>query len=257
MEPSRGTDTIRVSLLSETGPVRRRNEDRCGHRTADATTTLVAVADGVSGYPAADVASQMAVDIMFDAYDRQRAGVRPDVRLARAAQEANIGIYDRAQVVSELRGMATTLTAIAVEGGRLAAVHVGDSRLYLVRDGRALQLTKDHRSGKVNLTRSVGRELIVAIDRLTRPLDAGDVLVLCTDGLHNVLPDTELARLAGDADPDAACRALVDAALARGADDNLTVAVVHPAGGAPAHPRAGGLGHRLRHRLRGLVGGAR
>jgi serine/threonine protein phosphatase PrpC len=252
-EPLPGAGDVRVALLSEAGPVRSANEDCCGHRAADAATTLVVVADGVSGYQAADVASQMAVEVTLEAWDRQSATMRPEVRLARAAQEANIAIYDRAMVVPELRGMATTLTAVAIEGGRLAAAHVGDSRLYLVREGRALQLTKDHRSGKVALTRSVGRELIVAIDKLTRPLDGGDVLVVCTDGLHNFLPDADIARLVAGVDPDGACRALVDAALAAGADDNVTVAVIHAPGSAPARPRAAGLGEKLRR----LVGRAR
>jgi protein phosphatase len=254
IEPRTGAGDVRVATLSEAGPVRATNEDSCGHRLAATatTTTLVAVADGVSGYQAADVASQMAVEVTLEAYDRQ-SGDRPDSRLVRAAQEANIAIYDRAMIVPELRGMATTLTAIAIQDGHLSAVHVGDSRLYLVREGRALQLTKDHRSGKVMLTRSVGRELICAIDKLTRPLEGGDVLVMCTDGIHNFLPDDDIARLVADVDPEGGCRALLDAALARGADDNLTVAVVHSLNGAPAQSRPAGLGDKLRR----LVGRAR
>jgi protein phosphatase len=243
---------LRVALLSEKGPVRAANEDCCGHRAADAATTLVVVADGVSGYLAADVASQMAVDVTLEAFGSQDASMRLEARLARAAQEANIAIYDRGMVVPELRGMATTLTAVAISNGQLAAAHVGDSRLYLVRGGRALQLTKDHRSGKVMLTRSVGRELIVAIDKIVRPLEAGDVLVLCTDGLHNFVGDGDIARLVSAVDPEGACRALVDAALAAGADDNLTVAVIHALGGS-ARPRPPSLGDRLRR----LVGAGR
>jgi protein phosphatase len=244
-QPETGAGDVRVALLSDKGPVRAANEDSCGHRAA-AATTLVAVADGVSGYQAADVASQMAIEVTLEAFGQQDQAMRPEVRLARAAQEANIAIYDRAMVVPELRGMATTLTAIAIADGHLAAVHVGDSRLYLVREGRALQLTKDHRSGKVALTRCVGRELIVAIDKLTRPLDGGDVLVLCTDGLHNFLKDQDIARLVTGPTPAEACQALIDAGLAAGADDNLTVAVVHAGAGAPARPRPVGLGEKLR-----------
>ena len=244
-EPMPGAGDVRVALLSEKGPVRAANEDSCGHRAA-AATTLVAVADGVSGYQAADVASQMAVDVTLEAWAQQDPSMRPEARLARAAQEANIAIYDRAMVVPELRGMATTLTAIAIADGHLAAVHVGDSRLYLVREGRALQLTKDHRSGKVALTRCVGRELIVAIDKLTRPLDGGDILVMCTDGLHNFLRDADIARLVTGPAPAEACQALVDASLAAGADDNLTVAVVHAGAGASPRARPAGLGARLR-----------
>jgi serine/threonine protein phosphatase PrpC len=198
----------------------------------------------VSGYRAGDVASETAVSVTLEAFDRQSG--RADARLARAAQEANIAIYDRAMVVPELRGMATTLTAIAVERGQLSAVHVGDSRLYLVRAWRALQLTKDHRAGKTTLTRSVGRELICAIDKLTRPLEDGDVLVLCTDGVHNFLPDEDLAPLVEGVEPVRACRAILDAALARGADDNLTIAVVAPRNAPRAKTKEAGLGDRWR-----------
>jgi protein phosphatase len=243
-EPMPGAGDVRVALLSEKGPVRAANEDSCGHRAA-AATTLVVVADGVSGYQAADVASQMAVEVTLDAWAQQNQAMRAEARLARAAQEANIAIYDRGMVVPELRGMATTLTAVAIADGNLAAAHVGDSRLYLVREGRALQLTKDHRSGKVALTRCVGRELIVAIDKITRPLDGGDILVMCTDGLHNFLPDADIARLVSGPAPGEACQALVAAGLAAGADDNLTVAVIH-AGAGVARPRPAGLGARLR-----------
>ena len=97
-EPDAAGEVL-VATLSEAGPVRPANEDSCGYRTAAAATStlLVAVADGVSGYRAADVASEMAVSVTLEAYDRQSG--RPDARLARAAQEANIAIYDRAMIV--------------------------------------------------------------------------------------------------------------------------------------------------------------
>ncbi|HVZ75320.1 MAG TPA: protein phosphatase 2C domain-containing protein [Polyangia bacterium] len=234
--------------------MRPRNEDRCGTAVCGEATTLVAVADGVSGYEAADVASAMAVDVTLGAFAEQDAAASLEVRLARAVQHANISIYDKAMIVPELRGMATTLTALAIRGDRLAAAHVGDSRLYLVRGGRALQLTKDHRAGRNALTRCVGRELIVPVDRITRPVAPGDVFVLCTDGVHNVVPNEALVVAARAPEPAEACRALVDAALARGADDNVTVAVVRIAGEpAPDDVAPRGLGQRLL----GLVGRAR
>src|SRR6185312_17225885 len=96
----------------------------------------------------------------------------PLKRLYRAAQQANIEIHDRALIVTELRRMATTLTAVVVEGGMAHAVHVGDSRLYLLRDGTLTQKTKDHvASGERGvLTRTLGKELIAAVDRLTFPV---------------------------------------------------------------------------------------
>ena len=205
----------------------------------------MAVADGVSGYQAAGVASQMAVDVTLGSFREQDAGAKLEVRLARAAQQANIAIYDKALAVPELRGMATTLTAIAIESDYLAVAHVGDSRLYLVREGRALQLTKDHRSGKTALTRCVGRELIVAVDRISRRVQTGDLLVLCTDGLHNVLSDAEIGTMASRGASDEACRSLFERALAAGADDNVTVAVTEVLSAAPARAAAEGLGEKL------------
>jgi len=189
-------------------------------------------------------------------------------RLYRAVQQANIEIYDRAVAVPELRGMSTTLTAAVVEDGALTAVHVGDSRLYLLRGGALTQLTKDHtlaaekaRYGLMSkerarthadrcvLTRSVGRELIVSRDRLTQPLAPGDALLLCSDGLHGVLDDAELARLLAEGNAGAVCRALVAAANERGTPDNLSAAVVRildvPAGRAAP----GGLGAAMRRIL--------
>ena len=168
-------------------------------------------------------------------------------------QQANIDIHDLALTVPELRGMATTVTAVAVARGTMAAAHVGDSRLYLVRRGRALQLTKDHTAGPSVLSRSVGRDLIVAIDRLTRPLERDDVLVICTDGLHNVLQDSDFAALASASEPERSCRALIDTALARKTTDNVTAAVLRMVGPTPGAPPAGGVGAKLR-RLIGRSG---
>jgi serine/threonine protein phosphatase PrpC len=188
----------------------------------------------------------MAVEVTLRAFRELPPTVKLETRLARAAQQANIEIHDLALIVPELRGMATTLTAIAIADGHLVAAHVGDSRLYLIRKGKAVQLTKDHRTGQATLTRSVGRELIAAIDRLSRPLEQDDVLVLCTDGVHGSVSDEALARLAADADPARACRALIDAAMAGNSTDNVTVAVVRVVGTTPERPRPLGMSERLR-----------
>jgi PPM family protein phosphatase len=240
---------LEVAMLSDAGTVRPRNEDCCGHHRVDDATSVVVVADGVSSFAAGDTASQMAVEVTLRAFRQQESRTRIDVRLARAVQQANIEIHDLALVVPELRGMATTVTAVAVARGQMVAAHVGDSRLYLVRRGRALQLTKDHVVRKSVLTRSVGRELIVAIDRLSRALEQNDTLVVCTDGLHNVLQDRDMAELVAGAAPDAACRALVDAAVARQTNDNATVAVIRVVGPAPESDAERGFAAKLRRLL--------
>ena len=234
--------------------MRTRNEDRCGHHQEDPTTVLVVVADGVSSYPAGDVASQMAVDVTLRSFREQDPSRRLDVRLGRAVQQANIDIHDLALTVPELRGMATTVTAVAVERGTMAAAHVGDSRLYLVRRGRALQLTKDHTARPSVLSRSVGRDLIVAIDRLTRPLERDDVLVICTDGLHNVLQDADFAELAA---PPPSRRALVAPSSTRPSRGRRPTTSRPPFSAwwvrRPDAPPAGGVGAKLR-RLIGRSG---
>ena len=237
---------LELATLSETGPVRDNNEDRCAHRRYGPASTVLVVADGVSSYAGGDTASQMAVDVTLRAWEEQAESVKGETRLARAAQQANIEIHDLALVVPELRGMATTLTAVAVVDGMLVAAHVGDTRLYLVRRGHALQLTKDHRASETVLTRCVGRDLIAAIDRLSRPLEHGDTLVVCSDGLHNFVTDEDIARLVTDAAPDAACRALVDAAIALKTTDNVTAAVIRVVGPTPERPPAQGVGARLK-----------
>ena len=182
---------------------------------------LVAVADGVSGEEGGEIASRTAIDVTLRAYKDSPAAWGALRRLYRAAQQANIEIHDRALVVTELRRMSTTLTAIVVEGGMVHAAHVGDSRLYLIRGGTIVQKTKDHtvagerrRVGLISaerakahpdrsvLTRSLGRELIAAVDRLSFPVGGGDTLVVCSDGLYNVLEDDEVRDAATVDDPD-------------------------------------------------------
>lgn len=268
MNPQHFDHALDVAALSDTGTERGHNEDACAVFQESATCTVLAVADGVSSGEGGEVASQLAVEALLQAYRDEPPAQGAGQRLYKAVQHANIEVYDRAVVVPELRGMSTTLTAAAVEDGELTAIHVGDSRLYLLRDGIITQLTKDHtvaaeraRLGLISeerarahpdrsvLTRSVGRELIVNRDRISRPLAQGDVLVLCSDGLYNVLLDTEIERIAAGLDAAGACRALVDAANARGTPDNVTAAVLRMLGPTPSRPPAS-FAARLRRLLR-------
>jgi PPM family protein phosphatase len=241
------------STVSDAGTERGDNEDATGSYAEAPAHLLVVVADGVSGVEGGEVASRTAVDVVLSTYRDSPAAWGPSKRLYRSAQQANIAIYDKALIVPELRGMATTLTAVVAEGEVLHAAHVGDSRLYLLREGTITQKTKDHtvaagrwrtslipsasarsQAERSTLTRSLGRELICAIDRITFPLRGGDVLLVCTDGLYNVLADEEIRALAVDPDPDDACRGLLRAVLERGAPDNVSAAVMRVTGEAPA-----------------------
>ncbi len=256
---------LEIGALSDVGTTRDHNEDACGSFMESNDLAVVAVADGVSMAEGGEVASRMAVDCTLRAFREEPKTLAAGQRLYRAVQQANIEIHDRAIVVPELRGMATTLTAVALDRGQLTAVHVGDSRLYLVRAGAIAQLTKDHtvaaekvkygllskdkarnHADRSVLTRSVGRELIVSRDRVSHRVVEGDVLVLCSDGLHNVLEDDEIADLVSARDAVSASRALVYEANRRGTADNLTAAVVRMVGPTPRPPEEGGFFTRLR-----------
>jgi protein phosphatase len=243
---------VRYALSSDTGTEREHNEDACGSYEETPTHVLVTVADGVSGEEGGEIASQTAIEVTLRTYKESPVSWGPAKRLYRAVQQANIEIHDRALVVTELRRMSTTLTAIVIDNGILHAAHVGDTRLYLIRGGTITQKSKDHtvaagrqRMGlsrskgakhyveRSTLTRSVGRELIVAVDRITFALAGGDVLLVCSDGLYNVLEDDELRDAAAGDDPQANCAAMIRVANERGTADNLTAAVVRVTGSAP------------------------
>ena len=205
---------------------------------------LFAVADGIGGYEGGEIASAMAIAATLDTYHESPATWDPGKRLYRAVQRANLEIHDRALTVPALRRMGTTLTAALVSNGLLQAAHVGDCRLYLIRRGRISQITKDHtavqervRMGLMSaararnhpersqLTRSIGHELIVSVDRITLGLEQDDRLLICSDGLHGVLEDAELERAIRGLDTEEACRQLINMANERGTADNLTVAI--------------------------------
>jgi len=252
-----------LALATDVGTDRENNEDAFGFHVESSTSVVFGVADGVGGYEGGELASRMAIDVALEAYRNSPGQWGAAKRLLRAAQRANIAIYDRAVVVPELSRMATTLTAACVEGGVLRAVHVGDCRLYRIHGGRITQLTKDHTvaAGRVRLgvlakeklrthpergtlTRSLGTELIAALDRLATPLAQGDKVVIASDGLHNKLTDDEILEIVADADAAGACRTLLDAANRKGTDDNLT-AVVFVQNGPVAAPTGGGGRARL------------
>lgn len=243
-EPAPQTGIFDLAMLSDVGTNRPDNEDCCGHLIDAPDAAVFAVADGIGGYEGGEVASSMAIELTLTAWRESPASWGAAKRLARAVQFANIEIHNRALAVPELRRMGTTLTAVAIDKGMLAAAHVGDCRLYLARRHTISQLTKDHtmvaekvRMGLLTaerarnhpessmLVRSIGQELIVSVDRISIPLVQGDRLILCSDGLHNVLRDNELDHLTRDIDAAAACRTLVETANQRGTADNLTVAV--------------------------------
>ena len=254
-----------VYALTDIGNERENNEDCVGFSYESSNALVLVVADGVGGYEGGEQASRMAVDVTLASYREQGVEVSPEKRLYRAAQQANIEIYDRAIVVTELRSMSTTLTAVAIEEGMLHAAHVGDSRLYLVRGGKVTQVTKDHtiiaervrqkrmsaekarqHPDRGTLTRSLGRELIAAVDRITLPVESGDVLVLCTDGMYNILEESEFVELTAEGSAEVIARRLIDTANEKGTYDNLSAVVCRIVGELPARAESTSWRKRLR-----------
>jgi protein phosphatase len=216
--------------------------------------TVYAVADGLGGHQGGEVASAMAVEPLAALDGRAFADAHQAAEaLAEAIREANLAILRRARSDPELWGMGTTVTAAAVAGDRvLQLAHVGDSRAYLLRaDAPLRQLTTDHtvvqeavarglltrQQAAIHpqrgvVTRAVGLDPQVPVD-LPEPLELepGDQVLLCTDGLTEVVDDDRIAAvLASEADGDDACRALIAAANQGGGPDNVTVVLLRVAG---------------------------
>jgi serine/threonine protein phosphatase PrpC len=238
---------IEVAVLSDAGTERGHNEDHCGKYIKSKTCGLVAVADGMATMEGGELASQRAILALMRSFRELAPGITQTQRLVRATRNANYEIYDMAVVVPQLRGMSTTLTAVSISDGEMTAAHVGNSRVYLLRDGYINQLSKDHTvaaeaaeqtghyvvKGSDVLTRSLGRELLVPVDLFEIDLAQGDTVVLCTDGLNRVFEDLQIAELVKGLDAATACRRLIDDANAIGTLDNVTAAVVRMVGETP------------------------
>lgn len=235
------------AVASDTGRKRRRNEDNYV-----ATPPLFAVADGMGGAQAGEVASKLAAS----ALEVGRAGeLRGLERVAALVQEANRRVYARATSDPAASGMGTTMTVALVEGDVVALGHVGDSRAYLVREGRMEQLTDDHslvnellKSGKLSpeeaevhpqrsvITRAVGTDPDVDVDAFAIEARVGDVFLLCSDGLTDMVEDEDILELVDRHrdDLDRAVRSLVAAANRGGGEDNITAVAFRIAAGADA-----------------------
>ena len=229
--------------LTDPGCVRDENEDSIGHWPHE-DGLLFAVADGLGGEAAGQVASALALEVLAREMERAPGSWAAEKRLRRSVQEANLAVYSKGMTVPELRKMGTTLTATALIGGNLIAAHVGDCRLYLCRDGELTQLTKDHtwvweqvQYGILSpeearthprrnvLSRCLGHGVIVGIDVLSLGARPKDVVMQCSDGIHVLLAEAEIADTLRTQQPDAACRTLIRRAREEGGDDNLSVQI--------------------------------
>lgn len=242
---------VEISLQTDPGRVRANNEDRGLYkRPSDpelsaAKGTLVIVADGMGGASAGEVASEMAVRLIPDLYFTSPQS--PAVALKDALESASREIYQTAQTEVELRGMGTTCVAVAVRMPEIFLAYVGDSRLYLLRGENIYQLTEDHsvvfemvRKGLLTrdqarhheernvLSMSMGGRPEVNVSFWEKPMIArsGDRLLICSDGLHDLVGDAEIQAIMADGPPDAVVRNLIAAANQNGGIDNITAALI-------------------------------
>jgi len=243
---------IVASARTDPGKVRQRNEDAVLFHMPGAASdsqrsgALAILADGMGGASGGIVASAMAVQEISRSY-LANAQDSPPVALKIAAESANEQIYRRALEDESLHGMGTTCVALAIDPPYAWAAWVGDSRLYLIRGGQIYQMTEDHsivhemvRRGLLRgeeaarhedrnvVTRSLGshQAVDVALWPEEYPVRPGDRFLLCSDGLHDLLPSVDILQIAKNGTADAASRRLIDEANARGGYDNISAILV-------------------------------
>jgi len=243
---------VEVSGQSDIGCQRENNEDSFGYWEPEDDEQflrkgrLAIVADGMGGYEGGQEASHLAVETVSTFY-RERNGGTPQQVLNEALQAAHERIRQHGFAHPKLRGMGTTCTAIVVVGHALHYVHVGDTRLYLVRSGQITQITRDHsyvgrlvESGVISreeaenhpqrniLTAALGTNVELIMDSPDQPaaLQPGDVLVVCSDGLWGQVHDPEILAAVAGKTPEDAARELIELARERGGPDNITLQVL-------------------------------
>jgi PPM family protein phosphatase len=244
-----------ISGHTHVGQVREDNQD---HLHIDPRSRFAIVADGMGGHEGGQLASRLAADavadVIADALDENAASIHDDT-LLRAFQSARDAIEEEALQDEELASMGTTLVLGALTGdGELVIAHMGDSRLYRLREGKLTCLTRDHNvlsellhAGILSdsqvetnrrlahlLTRALSPGCVAAPDVARCSPQPGDLFLLCSDGLHGCVDDKEITELLGrDAPSDDICDALIDAALEQGAPDNVTAVLIRVSADSP------------------------
>jgi serine/threonine protein phosphatase PrpC len=244
---------LEFAHLSDRGRAREGNEDSLG-QVIPATPAqvhshgwLFVLADGMGGHEDGEIASRLAVETMLTGFRKIPKGVMHASLLPRLVQDANHAVYEAGHARNARGGtMGSTLVACALRFDSAVVSHVGDSRCYLFRSGHGGPLTRDHTvadeqirlgilspseaaegDGRHLLTRSLGQELFVAADTITVNVVPGDVLLLCSDGLHGLLPHAMIEHLIHvNPDLEKAAEALVAAANQAGGHDNVSVQLI-------------------------------
>ena len=236
--------------LTDPGCVRTQNQDTYQLEQLDKNTLLCVVCDGMGGAKSGNVASSLAVDVFVQEVRRtwvpgmDREAVEQMLR--GAVKLANFTVYDQAQTIEEFSGMGTTLVAVMLQGKEAVIVNVGDSRAYGFNRNGIRRITTDHSlvqmmvargdltpeqarvyPGKNYITRAIGTEAVVECDVFHADLERGDCLLLCTDGLSNLLDDQEiLFEVVHGVNKQKCCDRLLDIAKNRGAPDNVTSVLI-------------------------------
>ena len=236
--------------LTDQGCVRPQNQDTYQIEQLDKNSLLCIVCDGMGGAKSGNIASTLAADVVGQevrrsfksGMDREKIGQM----MMAAAKLANFTVYDQAQQFEEFDGMGTTLVAVLIQGKEAVLVNVGDSRAYIVSPDGIRCLTKDHSlvlmmvdrgeltperartyPGKNFITRAIGSEPVVDCDLFHRNVDRGDYLLLCSDGLSNMMDDQEiLVEAIHGVNKQHCCRRLLEIAKNRGAPDNVTSVLI-------------------------------
>ena len=236
--------------LTDPGCVRKQNQDAYRIEQLDRDTLLCVVCDGMGGAKSGNVASSLAVEVFTEEIRRSwKRGMESDLidqMLRSAVKLANFTVFDQAAQFEEFSGMGTTLVAVLIRGNKATLVNVGDSRIYGINRSGIRQLTKDHSlvqmmvdrgdltpevaksyPGKNLITRAIGTEPMVICDIYHKEVNKGDYLLLCTDGLSNVMDDQEiLFEVVHGVNKERCCQRLLDIAKNRGAPDNVTSVLV-------------------------------
>ena len=232
--------------LTDPGMVRKQNQDAYHIVRLDKASVLAIVCDGMGGAKSGNVASSLAVDVFVQEIQRRWVpGTdwdKADQILRSAVKLANFTVYDQAKQFVEFDGMGTTLVAALIRGQKVTVVNVGDSRAYGITEGGIRQLTKDHSlvqlmvdrgeirpemaksyPGKNLITRAIGTEPVVLCDMFRQEFQRGDFLLLCSDGLSNMMDDQEiLFEVVHGVNKSRCCQRLLDITKTRGAPDNVT-----------------------------------
>lgn len=232
--------------MTDPGCVRAQNQDAFQIENLDKNTVLCIVCDGMGGAKSGNVASTLAVEVFVEEVrrswvsDMDMEGVEQMLRSA--VKLANFTVYDQAQQLEEFSGMGTTLVAALIRGREVTVVNVGDSRCYHVSSNGIRRVTTDHSlvqmmvdrgdltperartyPGKNYITRAIGTEPVAECDVFHLDVERGDFLMLCSDGLSNMMDDQEiLFEVVHGINKELCCRRLMDIGRGRGAPDNMT-----------------------------------